>query len=153
MDRSVGLRLALYFLFLLVTSLLVFRNPSSLVPQFASAIMLHIAVCVGVLMIFEVQHNHEAKNTRVIVVFSSVVLQLLSIPVLSIIISDLTFLITAIPYALAPIVTSVLLGKKDGLLATLGAALCGMLIVDKMYLMEYISMCMFSGGSWAPRWE
>ena len=51
----------------------------------------------------------------------------------------------AIPYALAPLVCSVLLGKQGGVFTTMGVTLCGMLIVPQAYLMHYIVMCLFSG--------
>lgn len=145
MDRSVGLRLTLYAIFIIFTSILVYQNPESLVPQFASAIMLHVAVCIGLMMIFEIQHNHRPRNARVVLVFGGVMLQLLTIPLLCLLFREKAFLIIVIPYALAPLVSSVLLGKQGGVFTTMGVTLCGLLIVPHTYLMDYIVMSLFSG--------
>lgn len=145
MDRSVGLRLTLYVTFIIFTSILVYQNSESLVPQFASAIMLHIAVCIGLMMIFEIQHNHKPRNARVVLVFGGVMLQLLTILLLALLFKEKAFLMIVIPYALAPLVCSVLLGKQGGVFTTIGVTLCGMLIVPQDYLMHYIVMSLFAG--------
>lgn len=145
MDKSVGLRLALYLVFITFTSVLVYQNVQSLIPQFASAIMLHVAVCIGLIMVFEIQHNHKPRNARVLLVFGAVMLQLLTIPLIGLVVKESSFHVIAIPYALAPLIASVLLGKQGGVFSTISVTLCGMLIVPHPYLMHYIVMSLFSG--------
>ncbi len=144
-DRSVGLRLSLYAIFIIFTSVLVYQNSDSLIAQPAYAISLHIAVCLGLISIFEIQHSHKPRNARVVLIYGGMIVQLLMIPLLGILVKQQSFLILILPYALAPMVASVLLGKQGGVFITLGITLCGMLIVPKLFLMHYVVMSIFSG--------
>ena len=54
-------------------------------------------------------------------------------------------MVLALPYAMAPMVASVLLGKQAGVFTTMAVSLCGMMIVPHQFLMVYVVMSLFSG--------
>jgi len=145
MDRSVSLRLFLYLLFIIAGCLLVGNNPVCLVRQSATAIFIQMALSVGMVAIFEIQHNNRPRNSRVLIVFGGILLHLISIPFLYLMVGEAAFLILALPYALAPLLSSVLLGKACGVFTSIGIAICGILVVPRDFALHYVVMCLFAG--------
>ena len=145
MDRSFGVRALLYLLFTLLGAVLVLRNPSSYESLFATAAFLQIAICFAVITVFEIQHSHKPRNVRVVLMFGSISLHLLVIHIMSVLFKGSECALLALPFALAPMITSVLLSRQGGLFATIAVTLSGLLIVPKEYLMHYAVMSLFCG--------
>ncbi len=145
MDRSLGIRLSLYLIFVILSSFLVVNNVDCIVQNIAEAVFLNIAISVGLIMIFEIQHNHKPRNTRVFLIYVGVMVQMVFIQFVSAVTHDFNLMILALPYAMAPMISSVLLGKQAGVFTTMAVTLCGMMIVSHQSLMEYVVMSLFSG--------
>jgi cyclic-di-AMP phosphodiesterase PgpH len=145
MDRSLGVRYLLYLLFVFLGTVLVLRNPSSYESAFGTVIFLQIAICIAVISIFEIQHAHQPRNTRVTLMFGSISFHLLLIHIVGVIFQGSDCALIALPYALAPMITSVLLNRQGGIFATVAVTLSGLLIVPKEYLIQYTVMSLFCG--------
>ncbi|MGJ8657042.1 MAG: HDIG domain-containing metalloprotein [Akkermansiaceae bacterium] len=145
MDRSFGVRTLLYLLFIFLSTILMLRNPSSYESLFGTAAFLQIALCFAVIAVFEIQHSHKPRNVRVILMFGSISLHLLLVHLVGIIFRGTECALLALPFALAPMITSVLLNRQGGIFATLAVTLSGLLIVPKESLIHYAVMSMFCG--------
>lgn len=145
MDRSFGVRALLYLLFTFLGAILVLRNPSSYENLFATAAFLQIAICFAVIFVFEIQHSHKPRNARVVLIFGSISLHLITVHIIGVLFKGSDCALLALPFALAPMITSVLLSKQGGLFTTIAVTLSGLLIVPKDYLMHYAVMSLFCG--------
>lgn len=148
MERSTGLRVFLYLLFIIFSSVLVFNNTDRL--HFAGAastsVFLHISLTVGLVLFFDLQHGHKPKNSRVLLVFGSVFFHLLVLRLASVVVTkNSEFSILLMPYALAPMVISVLLGRTCGLFSIVAVTLSGVLLVPEPYMLYYIVISLLSG--------
>ena len=148
MERSLGLRIFLYLLFVVFSSILVFNNTERL--HFAGAaktsVFLHISLTIGLVLFFDLQHAHKPKNSRVLLVFGSVFLHLLALRLASVVVAKSSeFSILLMPYALAPMVVSVLLGRTCGLFSVVAVTISGVLLVPEQYMLYYIVISMLSG--------
>jgi cyclic-di-AMP phosphodiesterase PgpH len=145
MDRSYGLRCLLYLLFVFLATILVLRNPSSYVSEFGTVIFLQIAICLAVISIFEIQHAHQPRNIKVTLMFGSISFHLLLIHLVGVIFKGSDCALIALPYALAPMITSVLLNRQGGIFATVAVTFSGLLIIPQAYLIQYMVMSLFCG--------
>ena len=145
MDRSFGVRTLLYLLFTFLGTILVMRNPSSYVSEFGTVAFLQIAICFAVISVFEIQHSHKPRNMRVILMFGSISLHLLIIHVIGVIFKGTDCALIALPFALAPMITSVLLNRQGGIFSTVAVTLSGLLIVPQEFLIHYAVMSLFCG--------
>jgi len=145
MDRSFGVRTLLYLLFIFLGTILVMRNTSSYVSEFGTVAFLQIAICLAVISVFEIQHSHKPRNMRVILMFGSISIHLLLIHIVGILFKGTDCALIALPYALAPMITSVLLNRQGGIFSTVAVTLSGLLIVPQEFLIHYAVMSLFSG--------
>jgi cyclic-di-AMP phosphodiesterase PgpH len=145
MDRSYGLRCLLYLLFVFLATILVLRNPSSYVSEFGTVIFLQMAICLAVISIFEIQHAHQPRNIKVTLMFGSISFHLLLIHLVGVIFKGSDCALIALPYALAPMITSVLLNRQGGIFATVAVTFSGLLIIPQAYLIQYMVMSLFCG--------
>jgi putative nucleotidyltransferase with HDIG domain len=145
MDRSFGVRTLLYLLFTCLGTILVIRNPYSYVSEFGTVAFLQIAICFAVIAVFEVQHSHKPRNVRVVLMFGSISFHLLVIHVVGVIFKGSDCALIAMPYALAPMITSVLLNRQGGIFSTIAVTLSGLLIVPQEFLIHYAVMSLFCG--------
>lgn len=95
--------------------------------------------------IFEIQHAHKPRNGRVVLMFGSISLHLLLIHLIGTIFCDTDCALLSLPFALAPMITSVLLNKQGGIFATVAVTLSGLLIVPKDSLIHYAVMSLLCG--------
>jgi hypothetical protein len=145
MDRSFGVRTLLYLLFTFLGTILVMRNPSSYVSEFGTVAFLQIAICFAVISVFEIQHAHQPRNVRVILMFGSISFHLLVVHIVGVVFKGSDCALIALPYALAPMITSVLLNRQGGIFSTIAVTLSGLLIVPKEFLIHYAVMSLFCG--------
>lgn len=121
------------------------RNPNSYVSLYGTAAFLQIALCVAVIAVFEIQHAHKPRNVRVILMFGSISLHLLLIHLIGSLFKNTDCALLALPFALAPMITSVLLNRQGGIFATVAVTLSGLLIVPRDSLIHYAVMSLFCG--------
>lgn len=145
MDRSFGVRSLLYLLYVFLGTTLVLQNPASYVSKFGTVAFLQIAICLAVIFIFEIQHAFKPRNVRVILMFGSISFHLLLMNLVGLIFGGSVCAIIALPYALAPMITSVLLNRQGGIFATIAVTLSGLLIVPQEYVIHYVVMSLFCG--------
>ena len=150
MDRSVFVRVALYCLFLIVSSILVFSvvNATERLLTPLSAVFVHVLMASGLIALFDMQHQHRVRNGRVILVFGSLLAHLLLLYFVSAItpsFASLSYVPLLLPYALAPLVTSVLLGRLSGMFTTYVATMLGALLVPSEITMQYMVVSLLTG--------
>lgn len=145
MDRSFGVRALLYLLFTFLGTILVMRNSFSYVSEYGTVAFLQISICFAVIAVFEIQHSHKPRNVRVVLMFGSISLHLLVIHIVGIIFKGSDCALIALPYALAPMITSVLLNRQGGIFSTVAVTLSGLLIVPQEFLIHYAVMSLFCG--------
>lgn len=145
MDRSYGVRALLYLLFIFLGTILMLRNPSCYVSAFGTVTFLQIAICMVLISVFEIQNSHQPRNTRVILMFGSISFHLLLVHVVGVLFKGSDCALIALPYALAPMITSVLFNRQGGIFSTTAVTLCGLLIVPQEYLFHYAVMSLFCG--------
>ncbi len=77
--------------------------------------------------------------------FGSISVHLLFIHLIGTIFQGSDCGLLALPYALAPMITSVLLNRQGGIFATIAVTLSGLLIVPKEFLIQFAVMSLFGG--------
>ncbi len=145
MNRSFGLRILLYLLFILIATVLMLKNPHSYESLHGTAAFLQAALCVALIWIFEIQHKGSPRNTRVVLMFGSLTIHLLLVHLLGLLFVSTGIALLVLPYALAPMLTSILIHRQGGIFATVAATLCGLLIVPKDALLHYAVMSLLCG--------
>ncbi len=145
MDRSFGVRVLLYMLFAFFCMLLVIQNSASYVTEFGTVAFLQISVCFAMVCVFEVQHTKNPRNMKVILMFGSISLHLLLVHLVGLVFVGSSCALIALPYALAPMITSVLIDRQGGIFSTIAVTICGLLVVPGHYLIHYSVMSLFCG--------
>jgi len=145
MNRSLGVRLLLYLVFILVMVLLMLSNPSSYESLYGTAAFLQVALCIGLIAVFEVQHKNSPRNTRVVLMFGALSIHLLLVHLLWTLFKNSECALLTLPYALAPMLASILIHRQGGIFATFAVTLCGLLIVPKEAVMHYAVMSLICG--------
>ena len=100
-NRSVGVRLLLYLVFILIAAVLMLGNPSSYESLYGTAAFLQVALCVGLIAVFEIQHKKPPKNTRVVLMFGALSLHLLLVHLMWTLFKSSECALLTLPYALA----------------------------------------------------
>ena len=144
-NRSTGVRMLIYLLFILVSTVLMLSNPASYESLYGTAAFLQIALCIGVISVFEIQHKGALKNTRVVLMFGTLSIHLLLVHLIWIVSSNPECALLMLPYALAPMITSILIHRQGGLFSTFAVTLCGLLIVPKEAVIHYAVMSLMCG--------
>jgi len=144
-NRSVGVRLLLYLVFILIAAVLMLGNPSSYESLYGTAAFLQVALCVGLIAVFEIQHKKPPKNTRVVLMFGALSLHLLLVHLMWTLFKSSECALLTLPYALAPMITSILIHRQGGIFAAFAVTLCGLLIVPKEAVMHYAVMSLMCG--------
>ena len=144
-NRSVGVRLLLYLVFILVATVLMLGNPSSYESLYGTAAFLQVALCVGLIAVFEIQHKQPPRNTRVVLMFGALSLHLLLVHLMWTLFKSSECALLTLPYALAPMITSILIHRQGGIFAAFAVTLCGLLIVPKEAVMHYAVMSLMCG--------
>ena len=151
MDRSMSCRVLLYLVFIVITAVLSFM--SSVGGQ--GAMSAQSSACVSLLMssgliaFFDIQHLHRVRNARVVLVLGTLALHLSLIYVVSLVTrdsqKDMSYVLLLLPYALAPLICSVLLGRLSGMFVTYSVVLLGVLLVPAGSGMHYMVMSLVAG--------
>ena len=144
-NRSVGVRLLLYLVFILVATVLMLGNPSSYESLYGTAAFLQVALCVGLIAVFEIQYKQPPRNTRVVLMFGALSLHLLLVHLMWTLFKSSECALLTLPYALAPMITSILIHRQGGIFAAFAVTLCGLLIVPKEAVMHYAVMSLMCG--------
>lgn len=151
MDRSVLCRVLLYASFAILTSVLVFmaRADSSGVLSADSATCVNLLLTAGLVTFFDLHHFHRVKNSRVVLVFGAMTLHLILLYLMTMVLRnagfELSYVMLLLPYALAPFICAVLLGRVSGMFATYTTAMVGALIAPAGYGTYYMVMSMIVG--------
>ncbi len=135
----------LYILFIALGTILVLRNPDSYESATGTTAFLQIAICIAVIGIFEIQHSYQPRNARVILMFGAISFHLLLFNVVELVFGASDCALIALPYAFAPMISSVLISRQGGIFSMLAVTLCGLLIVPKDFLIHYTVMSLFCG--------
>jgi len=144
-NRSAGVRMFIYLLFILVSTVLMLSNPASYESLYGTAAFLQIALCIGVISVFEIQHKRALKNTRVVLMFGALSIHLLLVHLIWIISNNSECALLMLPYALAPMITSILIHRQGGIFSTFAVTLCGLLIVPREAVIHYAVMSLMCG--------
>lgn len=150
MDRSVFFRVSLYLIFLIVSSVLVFSTASSnekLLSPF-SAVFVSVLMGAGLVALFDMQHQHRVRNGRVVLVFGSILIHLMILYFVSAVVptvGNVGYVPLLLPYALAPLVNSVLLGRLSGMFTTYVVTMLGCMLVPSAITMQYMVMSLITG--------
>lgn len=150
-DRSVFFRVLLYLLFVVFSSVLVFTsvNGGERIITPMTAVFVNILMASGLIVMFDMQHLHRVRNGRVCLVFGCILLHLAVIYFVSIFApateSDVSYTLLMLPYAFAPLVNSVLLGRLSGMFTTYVVTMLGGLLAPVGYGMEYMVLSLITG--------
>jgi len=152
LDRSAVLRYSIYGGFAALFSLFVLmaaKGPEApLVVE--HGILVGILMMVMVVVAFEMSHQEVAKrNSQVLLVFAGLALHLAVLRGVAIFVDTNDFhnslKIILIPFALAPMVHSVLLGKQMGLFSTVAVSILGCLLVPEDRILSYLVFSLMGG--------
>lgn len=151
MDRSVVCRVLLYLSFVIITSVLVFMagGGGRGVLSTDAALCVNLLLTTSLILLFDMKHLHRVKNGRVVLVMGALTLHLVLLYIVTVVTSssalDMSYALLLLPFALAPLICSVLLGRLSGMFATYTTAMLGVLIVPAGYGMHYMVMSMVAG--------
>lgn len=151
MDRSVFARILLYILFVVLTSLLALTvaTTSDRVLDPMNAVFVNLLMASGLIALFDMQHLHRVKNGRVILVFGSILVHLAMIYFVSVLAGglerDTSYTLLLLPYALAPLVNAVLLGRMSGMFTTYVVTMLGALLAPADFVMQYMVISLMTG--------
>jgi cyclic-di-AMP phosphodiesterase PgpH len=150
-DRSLFFRVLLYLLFVVLSSVLVFTSVDG-VERFITplnAVFVNVLLASGLIALFDIQHLHKVRNARVCLVFGCILLHLAVIYFVSIFAQgakfDMSYALLLLPYAFAPLVNSVLLGRMSGIFTTYVVTILGGLLAPVGYGMEYMVLSLITG--------
>ncbi len=151
LDRSVFFRVLLYVLFVALSTILVFTSSSGserfLPPM--SAVFVNVLLASGLIALFDMQHLHRVRNGRVALVFGSILLHLLIVHLVSALTrnfeSDVSYVLLLSPYAFAPLVNSVLLGRVNGMFTTYVVTFLGAMLAPSSSVMQYLVLSLVTG--------
>ncbi|MEO1856867.1 MAG: HDIG domain-containing metalloprotein [Rubritalea sp.] len=150
-DRSIFFRVLLYLLFIIVSSVLVFTsvNGDERLMSPISAVLINVLMASGLIALFDIQHLHRVRNGRVSLVFGSILLHLAVIYFVSIfaqgIESVMSYALLLLPFAFAPLVNSVLLGRLSGMFTTYVVTMLGSMLAPSGYAMQYMVLSLITG--------
>lgn len=150
-DRSLFFRVVLYLSFVVLSSFLVYTS-SFADERYVGrlgALFINVTMAGGLILLFDMQHLHRVKNGRVMLVFSALLCHLMALYFSSYLVTaasqDSSFVLLFIPYALAPLLNSVLLGRASGMFTTYVATLMGALLVPREFIMQYMVISLMTG--------
>ena len=152
LDRSALLRVSIYGAFAVVVGLLVLgasrHEGSSL--QAGQGVLVSILVLAMVVVAFELCHRDVARrNGRVLLMFGGVAVHLALLPLVAAFVDgngfDETLKLLLIPFALAPMVHSVLLGRNAGLFSVACTSLLGCFMMPEGVLLNYLVASVLAG--------
>ncbi|MFC5051993.1 HDIG domain-containing metalloprotein [Rubritalea spongiae] len=150
MDRSVFFRVLLYLLFLGVSSVLVFSATTGgeSVLTLLNAVFVNILMGAGLVALFDMRHQHRVRNGRVILVFGTITVHLVILYFVAAIVpsmGSIAYVPLLLPYALAPLVNSVLLGRLSGMYTTYVVTMLGSLLIPAPITMQYMVLSLITG--------
>ncbi|MFD2157588.1 HD family phosphohydrolase [Rubritalea tangerina] len=150
-DRSLFFRIFLYLLFVISSSLFVYAAGNAearLIPT-ETAVFVNVLMASGLIALFDMQHLHRVRNGRVALVFGSILLHLALIYFISMMVGGMTqdssYVLLLMPYAFAPLVNSVLLGRLSGMFTTYVVTMLGSLLAPSVVGMQYMVLSLITG--------
>lgn len=150
-DRSPWSRGGVYIGFSVLMLLLVLNSNASspFGSDIVTAALFSVLFSVVGIIIFEVNNVERPKSRDVLLVFGGILLQMILIQVVSRIpegeFFDSRYKLLLLPYCLAPMVHSVLLGRRSGVFSALLCAFLGALMVPNDKVMYYLIMALIVG--------
>lgn len=150
-NRSPWARAGLYALFVIITILLVVNSTTAspfesnkLIASLFTVLFSFVGFAV-----FELWQKAAPKSRDVMLVFGGILFNLVFIQAISWIPSNETFnnsfRVLVLPYALAPMVHSVLMGRNMGVFSVMLCSLFGALMVPEQMLMYFLVMSLVVG--------
>lgn len=153
LDRSMVLRYSIYGGFMAIFCLLVLEASRSFGPTLEGGpgILVALLMLVMVVVAFEMSHGKVARrNSQVLLLFGGLVVHLATIRGVAVFVDanssfgdSLRLLL--IPFALAPLVHSVLLGKQVGLFSAVVVSMLGCLLVPEGSVLTYLVVSLMAG--------
>lgn len=138
LDGSPVLRYTLFFLILVALLLLNFTSIRMDSEDTRRIVVLTSSLYVALLVAFSVLGQKDLlTNRRIVLVWGAILLQLCIIKVIVYVLDLPSYahnkhlFLLLIPYGIAPMISSVLLGRRIGICAVLGSALFGCILVPK----------------------
>lgn len=152
LEESTWVKLALYTAFAVGTALLILRNAAG--TAFAAdpfkGALYGLVVSITAVVLFQVSLQGSCRrNSRVVLVFSSLVVHLMMVRLAmgladSGVIAD-GFRFFIVPFALAPILHGVLLGRAVASFSAMFVTLIGCLLVPQADVLSYMMLSLVSG--------
>lgn len=148
-ERSTFFRVILYTLFTVLVAFLVYT--SSVLGNLASpnAIFVAVFLVLGLVVIFDVQHQHKVKNSRVTLLFGSMAVQLVMIHTVVVLVGgaglEASYSLLLIPYLIAPLTNAVLLGRLSGMYTSYVVTLIGAMLMPVEFRFQYMVLSLLSG--------
>ncbi len=149
MERSPFFRVLIYTLFIVLVSFLVYS--SSVLGHIASSNAIFVAtfLVIGLIVIFDVQHQHKVKNSRAILLFGSMAVQLSLIHAVSFVVEamklDPSYSLLLVPFLIAPLTNTVLLGRLSGMYTSYVVTLLGATLVPVDFRLQYMVLSLIAG--------
>jgi len=142
--------------FLLMVALVSFSRPPGVIfegsPMGVPLQAIGVLAVLYVVALFQFFANHPnsfQRNSRIVLIFGLIVCQLLVLKGLCFLVHGNgmaeSYIFLLLPYALAPVALSVLLGRTQGLFAVLSIGLWGCLLVPGPYVFSYLLMVLVCG--------
>lgn len=150
-DRSVFFRILLYLTFVILSSILVYSAGVSypIILQPLNAIFVNVALTCGLILLFDMQHQHRVRNGRVVLVFGTILIHFVAMYMTVLMVAstghDVSYQILLLPFALAPLVNSVLLGRANGMFTTYATTLLGVILIPINFTMQYLVLSLVTG--------
>ena len=150
MDRSTILRITIYGGFAVFLSLMVMGEQNDSGMQPGQAVLVALLTIVMVVVVFETSHTPVARrNGQVLLLFGGLAVQLLLLRWVSSFVDDNGFneslKLLLIPFAFAPMIHSVLLGRNVGLFSVACASLFGCFLVPPEEMLRFLVVSLVCG--------
>lgn len=152
LDRSAVLRFSIYGGFAAIFSLLVLvaTRGTGAELEVGHGILVGLLLLAMVVVAFEIsQKDVVRRNSQVLLVFVGLSIHLALIRVVAIFVDSNSFheslTLFLIPFALAPLVHSVLLGKDAGIFSTVVVSILGCLLVPEDRVLSYLIFSFMAG--------
>jgi len=152
LDRSAVLKFSIYGGFAAIFSLLILvaSRGSGTGPEAGHGILVGLLLLSMIVMAFEMSHQEVVRrNSQVLLVFVGLAIHLAVIRAATVFVDTNNFheslSLFFIPFALAPLVHSVLLGKDVGLFSTMAVSILGCFLVPGDRVLSYLVFSFMAG--------
>ena len=153
MEQSFWIKLILYPAFAVLACLIVAFHMSDgflFHDQVWQRTVVCLILVVGVILFFHLQHSAQTGNGQIALVFGGILIHLLLLRLTCFLVTanglDDAYLLLLPPLAFAPMVHSVLLGRKTGFFSALSVALFGCLLIPVEDVFFFLTINLIAGS-------